>query len=789
MMDDRIDKSHDPIKTAKNAEEINIGGTTPDATEDRENHTPPVVPLVPSPVEMALICLATAARVTGLPADPEALCRAFPSREVDEIPITLLRAAKKIGLKAKKIETSLDRLDKLPQPTLLLCEDGDVYVLLRAERKDPDKCDACEGECKDGASTPPEGRVMLFHPREKRPFVWSFAQLAEQWSGTAIPLARRFSLEGLSKKFGIGWFLPVVLRFKRHLSEVFIGSFFLQSFGLITPLFSQVIIDKVLIHKGLSTLDILVIGLVVINVFEMILGITRTYLFSHTTNRVDVILGAKLFKHLLALPLPFFEARTVGTTIARVRELENIRSFITGTALTVVLDLIFTVVFIAVMFWYSPKLTLISLAAMPFFIALSIAVTPVLRERLNKKFACNAESQSYLVEMVTGIQTVKSLAIEPQLNHRWEGLLANYVRASFKAGFLGSCAGSSAQLIQKLSSLAILWFGARMVMEGKFTVGQLIAFQMLAGRVTEPILRLATLWQDFQQVRLSIERLGDVLNFPAEPDSSPGRSSLGRINGKVEFEHVGFRYRLDGPPILDDISLIIPPGSTVGIVGRSGSGKSTLTKLVQRFYVPLQGRVLVDGIDLAQIDPVWLRRQIGVVLQENFLFNGTVRDNIAVVDTAAPLEKVIAVAKLAGAHDFILELPDGYDTPVGERGSSLSGGQRQRIAIARTLLTDPRILIFDEATSALDYESERIIQGNLKKICKGRTVFIIAHRLSTVRSSDFIIAMDRGRIIERGTHDELLKQNGLYSFLNKQQELLGDLEGSYGDESPVGARG
>ena len=356
---------------------------------------------------------------------------------------------------------------------------------------------------------------------------------------------------------------------------------------------------------------------------------------------------------------------------------------------------------------------------------------------------------------------------------KWEGLLSNYVTASFKAGFLSSVSGSAARMIQKLSSLSILFFGAMMVMKGEFTVGQLVAFQMLSGRVTEPIIRLATLWQDFQQVRVSIERLGDVLNFPAEPDSSPGRSTLGRIRGQITFEHVSFRYRIDGPPILDDIDLIVNPGTTVGIVGRSGSGKSTLTKLIQRFYVPQHGRVLVDGVDLSQVDPVWLRRQIGVVLQENFLFAGSIRDNIAVVDTAASLDKVISAARLAGAHEFILELPDGYDTQVGERGASLSGGQRQRIAIARTLLTDPRILILDEATSALDYESERIIQINLKRICENRTVFIIiAHRLSTVQNADYIIAMDKGQIIEKGTHAELLRADGLYSFLHSQQALL-----------------
>ena len=713
-------------------------------------------------VKNALACLVAAAHISGLPVDPESLFRAFPSRDASAIPILLLRAAKKLGLKAKRVVTTLDRLDRLPQPSLLLFPDGDVVVFIRAESS-------------QGAGASGKGRVMLFRPTERQPFIWGYEELAERWEGDAIPLAKRLSLNELGRKFSIGWFLPVILRFKRHLGEVFLGSLLLQTFGLITPLFSQVIIDKVLVHKTLETLDVLVIGLFLVNIFEMILSVTRTYLFSHTTNRVDVILGSKLFRHLLALPLPYFEARTVGTTIARVRELETIRSFITGTALTVVLDLIFTVLFISLMFFYSPKLTLISLLALPFFVGLSLVVTPILRGRLNKKFVCNAESQSYLVEMVTGIQTVKSLAIEPQLNDRWEGLLANYVRASFKAGHLGSLASGIAHFIQKTSTLAILWFGARMVMEGDFTVGQLIAFQMLSGRVTEPILRLATLWQDFQQVRISIERLGDVLNFPAEPDSSPGRSSLGRIKGHIEFDHVSFRYRLDGPPILDDINLVVEPGTTVGIVGRSGSGKSTLTKLVQRFYTPVNGRVLVDGVDLAQVDPVWLRRQIGVVLQENFLFNGTVRDNIAIVDTAAPLERIAAAAKLAGAHDFILELPDGYDTPVGERGAALSGGQRQRIAIARTLMTDPRILILDEATSALDYESERIIQENLKDICKGRTVFIIAHRLSAVRWANWILAMDRGRVVERGTHEELLRQDGLYSFLHKQQGLLDEI--------------
>ncbi|MEG1603899.1 MAG: ABC transporter transmembrane domain-containing protein, partial [Cloacibacillus sp.] len=618
----------------------------------------------------------------------------------------------------------------------LLFPSNRTYLLIRL--------DYPKGEDAAQAEKIAPARLLLFNPKDYKPLLMSYEDFVKQWEGQIIPLKKRFSVKEAGRKFNISWFLPVILRFKNHLLEVFIASLFLQLFALITPLFTQVIIDKVLVHKGVSTLHILVIGLVLIAVFEMALDVSRTYLFKHTTNRVDVILGMKLFKHLLSLPVPFFENRTVGTTIARVRELETIRSFMTGTALTVVLDLIFTVIFIAVMFFYSPKLTLISLLAFPFFIALSVFVTPIIRARLNVKFACNAESQSYLVETITGIQTVKSLAIEPQLNMKWEGLLSNYVTASFRAGFLSSVSGSAARMIQKLSSLSILFFGATMVMKGEFTVGQLVAFQMLSGRVTEPIIRLATLWQDFQQVSVSIERLGDVLNFPGELDSSPGRSTLGRIKGQVTFDHVSFRYRLDGPPILDDIDMAVAPGTSIGIVGRSGSGKSTLSKLIQRFYVP----------------------------QQNFLFAGSIRDNIAAVDTAASLEQVINAARLAGAHEFILELPDGYDTQVGERGASLSGGQRQRIAIARTLLTDPRILILDEATSALDYESERIIQVNLKKICENRTVFIIAHRLSTVQNADCIITMDKGRIIEKGTHLELLRTEGLYSFLHSQQALL-----------------
>jgi subfamily B ATP-binding cassette protein HlyB/CyaB len=582
-------------------------------------------------------------------------------------------------------------------------------------------------------------------------------------------MAGRAALVDLSRRFGISWFLGAIHKYRHLLGEVLAASFFLQLFALVSPLFFQVVIDKVLVSRTLSTLDVLVIGLVTIAVFETILGILRTYLFSHTTNRIDVELGARLFRHLLALPISYFQARRVGDSVARVRELENIRNFLTSSALTLVIDLFFTFVFLAVMFLYSPLLTAIVLGAVPFYVGISLAATPLFRQRLDEKFARGAENQAFLVESVTGVETLKAMAVEPQMQRRWEEQLAGYVTASFRVLSLGNSASQTVQLISKLVTAGILYFGAKLVISGSLTVGELVAFNILAGRVNGPVLRLAQMWQDFHQARLSVARLGDILNAPAEPTFTTGRAALPAIRGDIVFEHVTFRYRIDGPEVLRDVSFNVPAGQVVGIVGPSGSGKSTLAKLIQRLYVPESGRVLVDGVDLAMVDSAWLRRQLGVVLQENILFNRSIRDNIALAKPGTPIERVIEAATLAGAHDFILELPEGYDTIVGERGSSLSGGQRQRIAIARALLCEPRILIFDEASSALDYESERIIQQNMGQITKGRSVFIVAHRLSTVRYADRILTLDHGRLVEDGTHDELVHRGGRYAILHRLQ--------------------
>jgi len=559
-----------------------------------------------------------------------------------------------------------------------------------------------------------------------------------------------------------------VVKYRKLLLEVLLVSFVLQLFALATPLFFQVVMDKVLVHRGFTTLDVIAVGLLVVVVFDVVLTALRSYVFAHTTNRIDVELGARLFRHLLALPMSYFEARRVGDSVARVRELENIRAFLTGNAVTVGLDLLFSFVFLGVMWYYSAWLTLIVVVSLPCYGILSALYTPLLRSRLHEKFNRGAENQAFLVEAVSGIGTVKAMAVEPQLTRHWDRQLAAYISASFRTATIGVFASGGVTLVGKLVTVATMWLGARLVIGNELSVGQLIAFNMLAGQVAQPVMRLAQLWTDFQQVGISMQRLGDILNTRTEAVGN--KSTLPPIQGRIEFDHVVFRYRPDGSEVLCGINLVIRPGEVIGIVGRSGSGKSTLAKLVQRMYVPERGRVLVDGMDLALADVSSLRRQIGVVLQENVLFNRTIRENIALIDPGTPMETVIMAAKLAGAHEFILELPEAYDTMVGEHGSTLSGGQRQRIAIARALIANPRILIFDEATSALDYESERLIQNNMKSICQGRSVIIVAHRLSAVRDANRIVVMERGRIVEAGSHAELLEHEmGHYARLHRLQ--------------------
>jgi subfamily B ATP-binding cassette protein HlyB/CyaB len=696
------------------------------------------------PVDTGLGCLGLVLAFAGQALDIERARREFLKPGAHSDSDDLIRIARAEGFKARASRSSVKRMHALSLPVIARKHDGSYFVIGRKTEN---------GVLVGEAGGPPAE--------------WSLERLEAEWTGEVLFVVKRDRLQSDAVRFGLRWFLPVVKRFSRIFAEVLVVSVFIQLLALVAPLFFQVVIDKVLVHRAMTTLEVLVIGLLVVNLADVGLNWLRTYTFAHTTSRMDAILGSLLFGHLVALPIGYFESRPTGQTVARVRELENVRQFITSSALTLVIDVVFGLLFLVVMFWYSPKLTLVVVISIPFYALISFVITPILKARVNEKFQRGAANQSMLVESLAGIQTLKAMAVEPQVRLRWEEQLAGYIGSSLKVVTLGAGGSQLVSLVSKVTSAAILWFGAQAVINNTLTIGEFVAFNMLAGQISAPVLRLAQLWQDFQQFRLSIERLGDIINTPAEGSTGP-QPKLPPIKGDIRFENIVFRYRPGGQEVLRDVSLNIRAGEVVGIVGRSGSGKSTLTKLLQRMYVAERGRVLVDGTDTALLDPSWLRRQVGVVLQENVLFNRTIRENIALADPSMPIEPVIRASELAGAHEFILELPHGYETVLEERGSNLSGGQRQRIAIARALITNPRILIFDEATSALDYESERVIQSNMRAICQGRTVVIVAHRLSTVRTADRIIVMERGQLAEAGTHEALMLQNGLYANLVRQ---------------------
>ncbi|MEZ5816273.1 MAG: type I secretion system permease/ATPase [Hyphomicrobiaceae bacterium] len=697
-----------------------------------------------------MICLALIAGHYRISADAQQLAHDLGLGGRASTGHDIVRATKRIGLKAR-VATGCgqSRLESCPLPAILKVEGGNYLVLLQRL---------------------PDGRVRVGDPVARTQRALSVEELGTRSQGEIVLVTRRWGGPGIEPaEFSFRWFIPSVWRYRKPLAHVLIASFFVQIFALATPLLFQVIIDKVLVHKGLSTLIVIVAGMVLIAIFDGLLQFLRSYTLSHTASRIDVELGSRLFDHLLRLPLAYFETRPTGQTVARVRELETIRSFLTGQGLSSVIDLLFTFVFFAVLFLYSAKLTLIVLLSVPAYIAIAVAVRPILRSKISERFNTGAQSQQFLVESVFGMQTLKAAAVEPILRNQWEERLAAYVRTSFEAVVVSSGGQMAIQLVSKLTTAAVLFFGASAVVNNELTIGGLIAFNMIMNQATQPVLRLSQLWQDFQQVQISVTRLGDILNAPTESQRL-GVAHLPPARGALRISGVTFRYRPDTPEVLNNISLDIPAGQVIGVVGASGSGKSTLTKLLQRLYRPERGQILIDGLDIAQVDTAWLRRQIGVVLQESTLFNRSIHENIALAHPGMSRAQVIMVSRLAGADEFISKLPLGYDTPIEERGANLSGGQRQRIAIARALATQPRVLILDEATSALDYESERIIQRNMRHIVQGRTVIIIAHRLNAVRRCDRIIAIDGGRIVEQGTHNELVaRPNGLYARLWRLQ--------------------
>ncbi|MDM9583021.1 type I secretion system permease/ATPase [Nostoc sp. GT001] len=665
-------------------------------------------------------------------------------------PKQVVEAAEKLGLVLRRLQVSWSELRQLSFPALLLWNSDSPqspsWVVAYGVKGD---------------------RLIIANPLNPERTCESLPQsiVEVSWDGQLWQV----ELISQQEKFNLSWFTPAVWKYKGLLTEVLLASFTLQLLGLTTPLITQVVIDKVMVQGSLPTLDVMAIALLCVAIFESVLGILRLFIFTHTARRLDLSLSAQLFRHLMRLPLAYFESRRVGDTVARVQELEQIRQFLTGTALTVILDSIFAVVYLALMFYYNVPLTFVALAVLPLFATLTIVATPILRNWLNETFNRSADSQSFLVETITGIHSVKAHAAEPVARDRWEGLFARFIRTGFKASTTSNISSNIGDFLTNLSTMLILWFGAKLVIEQKLTIGQLVAFQMLSGRVTGPLLRLVQLWQNLQQVLLSVDRIGDILNVSPEAELGTGLV-LPPLKGQITFEQVFFRYRPNFEAILRGISFSAEPGQFVGIVGRSGSGKSTLSKLLQRLYQIESGRILIDGFDIKSADLASLRQQVSVVLQEDFLFNGSILENITLGSPDITAEQVVEAARLAVAHDFISQLPYGYETNVGERGTALSGGQRQRIALARLFLSQAPILVLDEATSALDSETEQQVLQNLQKISANRTVFLIAHRFAPLKRANLILVLEQGVIAERGTHSQLLQQKGLYWSLYQRQQ-------------------
>jgi len=695
-----------------------------------------------------LVALDIVAKINQINIDMNAVVRNYAIDSKDILPEELIRIAKHNGFKIKSKKILLkDISPKYPLPAIIQMKNDNTYGVILGIKKE-------------------ENKALLLTPPEVHPIAITIDELQEKIKDDILILKHKLLDDEV--KFGFKWFFNEILKYKHIVGQVMLGSFVIQLFGLVTPLFTQVILDKVLVHRTISTLNVLAFAFLAVALFEFLLNLSRNYIFIHTTNKIDAKLGAKLFMHLFRLYYIYFEKRQVGNIAARVRELDRIREFITDKSVSVIIDVFFSFVFVVIMLLYSVKLTLISITFLAVTAILYLLITPELRTRLEEKFQMGANQNSYLVESITGIQTVKSLAIEGAIFKKWEEKLGKYLKSSFNLSIIGNAAGSISTLLQKLMTICILYVGVCLVIENKLTIGQLIAFQMFSSQFSAPTLRLVNLWNEFQQTLLAVDRIGDILNSPLELQSG-NAITLNQVKGDIRFEHLSFKYNVEAPNVLNNVNLIIKAGSKIGIVGRSGSGKSTLAKLIQRLYYPTDGTIYIDGIDIRNINPIWLRTNIGIVLQENYLFSGSIKDNISLPRPNVPMETIINVSKISGAHEFISKLPKGYDTEVGERGSSLSGGQKQRIAIARALISDPRILIFDEATSALDYESEKIIRNNLNMITKGRTTIIIAHRLSTIKDCDYIICFDEGKIVEGGTHEQLIKANGYYNKLYMAQ--------------------
>ncbi|MDX2239076.1 MAG: peptidase domain-containing ABC transporter [Leptolyngbyaceae cyanobacterium bins.302] len=734
-------------------------------TSSNNNFYPVWKSSVPDPIEDIVACFGMVCDRLQVPFRPDYLRswlrRRFegntPTHSINELDFfdLYVRLAQAVGLNARIIQFSptAQGIKRLSTPVLIQCQN--VFAVLY----EVTPALAIVGSPRTGLLRlkPQElgQRLVNSLPSDRKPVTLS-----------AIAIERLPQTP--TKHFGFNWFIPALKSQRQVLIQVLIASVFVQLLGVANPLLIQQVIDGVIVDANPGAMPMFGILMMLCAFFEGILTILRTYLFSSTANRLDLQLGIEIVHHLLRLPMGFFEKRPVGDLAARLNELENIRQFLTGTALTAVLDVVFSVFYLVVMFLYSVQLSLCVLLSVPLVVGSTLVVSTLQQKLIRIKSDHGSKVQAYLVEVLGGIFTVKAQHMESLVEATWRDRYVKYLTSGFKTSTVSTVFYSFSTLINNVSNLFVLWVGAGLVLQGELTLGGLIAFRILTGYVTGPLLRLAGFWQRFQEAALSMELLADIAEAPTEePILTDAKPQLPEIQGHVQYHEVSFAFQ-PGQPQLSQLNLEVQPGEFIGVVGQSGSGKSTMVKLLPRLYLPQAGHICIDGYDIGKISLSSLRQQIGIVPQDVLLFEGTIRDNIALFENLSD-ETVMEAATIAEAHDFIMQLPDGYATRVGERGSSLSGGQRQRIAIARVVARNPQLLIFDEATSALDYETERRVCNNLMQRFHDRTCFFITHRLNTIANADRILVMQSGAIVEQGTHPELMAQRQLYYCLHAQQ--------------------
>ncbi len=707
--------------------------------------------------QSGLFCLSAIARHHEVNVDLPTLMHDYAVGEEEEVePQTLRAMAENLQIKCKQIKLQWETLVNLQQafPSIGQKKDGHYAVLCGMREQDRQQ---------ELVVVDPE--YQSEHPGEQFSYLRQ-EQYQQIYTGKGLLLKRQYGLSDENRPFGLLWFVPEFLKLKGVFFQIAIAVLLITLVALATPLFFQNVVDKVLVHQSFSTLNVLGIGVIAAIIFNAMMEYLKGHLLLFATNKIDIATAVKTFRHLMRLPINFFEKVPSGILLKHLQQTEKIRGFLAGNLFFTLLDLCSLVIFIPFLLLYSVQLTLIVLgfsAVMALTIALLIKP---FQHRLSALYQAEGTRQSRLVEAIHGIQTVKSLALEPVEERKWSNTSAAAIKAYFRVGRISLTARSISQALEMLMTIAVIWYGAMLVFKGQISIGALIAFQMLSGRVTGPLVKLVGLIHEYQQVALSVKMLGAVMNNPQESNAGRVRQPL---RGNITFDNVSFCYQPGLPLVIKNFSLEIPIGCSLGIVGRSGSGKTTLTKLIQGLYPPFSGIIKIDGIDIREIEKSHLRGSIGVVLQDNYFFQGRVRENICLTKPSATTEEVIYVAKLAGADEFIVNLQQGYDTILEENAANLSGGQRQRLAIARALLTNPAILIFDEATSALDPESENIFQNNLTAIAKGRTVIIISHRLSMVARAQQILVLEQGQQAALGSHQELLAKEGIYREFWRQQ--------------------